>query len=172
MNVTGVILRAAVASILLVALTPAVAQSNTLPFSEALVRLTEHAFNGFIQDRGHRVSQVAGMTSYDMAFTIAGLTECQIRVEGAPSPDDVAICKGYTGHDPSLAAASFSDLLAQLSEFVGKSHYIYVAETREGASNLKRAEYFTDNNALIAIELTTRDNAFDITVSVSPVFSL
>jgi hypothetical protein len=152
----------------------AAAQSNSIPLSVALRTLTMHAFDGFIEDRGNRTSRQNGVAVYDMAFTIDGMNECQIRVrEGSGgSPGDVATCKGYTGADPSLAAAAFASLLGQLRRFVGKTAYIQVANTTEESSKLPRAEYETDNRALVTIDMTERSSRFELIVSVRPVFSL
>jgi hypothetical protein len=149
------------------------AQSNAVPLSEALAMLSKHATDGFIVDRGSKISQATDASVYEMAFTIIGLSDCRIVVEGdgRGSPYDAATCKGYAGTNAPLATAAFSSLLRQLRLFVGKSAYIYVADTREGTAKLKHAEYATDDRALISIDMTERNGIFEIMMSVRPAYS-
>lgn len=152
----------------------AAAQRDAVPLSVALRTLTAHAFDGFIEDRGNRISRQNAATVYDMAFTIDGLSECHVRVSGSlgSSPGDVATCKGYSGVDPSLAAEAFASLLGQLRQFVGKTAYINMTNTTTGSSKLTHAEYETDSRALITIDMTERGGGSEIIVSIRPVFGL
>jgi hypothetical protein len=150
------------------------AQSNVVPLSSALRTLSAHVFDGFVYDRGNRLGQEGRTVTYKMTLAIDGFSQCQIRVDGSQrsSPDDVASCKGYSGTDPSLAAAAFTASLKQLRAFASKTAYINVAETTEGSSKLKRATYATPNSALITIDMSERGGVFAVTVSVSPIFAL
>ncbi len=151
------------------------AQSNAVPLSVALRTLTAHAFDGFAEDRGKRTSQKNGVSVYDMAFPIDGLSECQIRVRrtygSGADPSDVATCKD-SGADPLLAANAFASLLGQLRQFVGQGPYIRVASTTEGSSKLTQAEFATADKTLITIDMTERSDGFEIIVSVRPIFDL